>query len=225
VLHNHSLHSMTSPFSRAVALWGHLPQVIGVDIGHINSLNADQPLGLRVHVTTPGEASQLTRGGLIPDFLDGVPVAILPSQYAIVASRDRSYSATAKYSVRAIGLGQLLGNMMAKQHPMTGRCHRIIATSANGGNVLAPCVPAAAGEILRALGDLEQQVLARPDTPASILCYQTGQLAETGCVELYVKNLPATKSAQKFAVDGVGLYAHETTKARRFTEGFRLLPG
>ncbi|WP_345423934.1 hypothetical protein [Halioxenophilus aromaticivorans] len=219
-----------SPFSHAFALFGERTEVIGIDIGTLPIAHGDCPVGIRVHVATPADVLRLHQVLRVPDDINGVRLMLLPTQYRTVASKPNKAdpSAVTKYTIQAEGLGQLMNQILAKQHPLAGRNHTLIATSGSNGQVIAPTVASAASEILKTLEVLEESIKCTPDATAPILCYRIGHFNDIAPIELSITNaangFKHTHSGTKFVVDGCGVYTHQSDKPERFVEGFRVIP-
>ncbi len=224
MLQDQSSATTASPFSQALTLFGDLREVIGIDIGILPIAHGDCPVGLRIHVATPADVLRIHNAQHLPGDINGVRLMLMPTQYkTISATPTTAQPANVKYSIQLDGLGQLLNQIMAKQHPLAGRIHQLIATSGNKGQVIAPSVMSAGNDIIQTLEELEESIKCTPNAPAPILCYRIGHLTDSHPIELTIANAEG-QSTQKFTVDGCGVYKHNTNRTDRFIEGFRVIP-
>lgn len=223
MLHDPELDSTRSPLLQALSLFGDLTEVTGIDVGFLPIAQGDAPLGLRIHVATPADVLRLHQSQHIPNTLDGLRLMLIPSQFKAQQISRVKYPNSVKYTVHCESLGQLVHQVLAHQHPLTGRDFLHTGCSGLKGKILSPTAQTATKAMLLELNELQQQIIQNPSAPAPILCYQKGHFPGTDHFEVNIANIEAKPANTTLRVDGCGFYAHQTDREQHLIPGIRAL--
>ena len=195
----------TSAFQQLCETWGSLPEVTGVDIGYRPVAGLKHSLCFRIHLAKPADRLWLEKQQPLAREIQGLPVSVVIGRYQEQMPPVKSPTLVNKCSIENNGLGYALSGYLSHQHPLTGRCHRLLASYESNADILAPSGDNTEQPLLTLISELEQKLTLNPKAPASVVCYQPGALCEDK-INLYLRNLPPSHTNHKYRLDGIGLY-------------------